>query len=80
VSTFDHRLQLREVAEAVNETMQTIRADVAAGNGAAIEADAVLLIVAYAIVDKLGLGAQAREEFLEACDLAELIPEEAFRR
>jgi hypothetical protein len=65
------------VEQAIRETMAQVRADVAAGLGAAIEADAVLLGVAQGIARRMGDDFD-EQAFLKACDLKELIPPEDF--
>lgn len=64
------------VARAISHAMATIRSDVEMGNGPVIEADAVLLNVAYAFCAEAGI--EDRGAFLKECDLDELLPSEAF--
>jgi hypothetical protein len=68
------------IAAAIREVMGQIRADVAAGVGANIEADAVAIGIAYEIARYLEQHRPDfdRDAFLEACDVTDLIPSEAF--
>lgn len=70
-------IRVEVVSAAIAQTMGQIREDVALGVGANIEPDAVLLAVAYAVMEAApGID---RDDFLARCDLVDLIPEEAFR-
>jgi hypothetical protein len=66
----------RMVAKAIADAMATIRSDVELGNGPVIEADAVLLNVAYNFCSEAGV--EDKAAFVSACDLDDLIDSEAF--
>lgn len=65
------------VSAAIAEAMGQVRADVGLGLGANIEADAVLLAVAYAVIEAVPV--IDRDAFLARCDLVDLIPSESFQ-
>jgi hypothetical protein len=68
------------VAAAIHEVMTTIRADIAAGNGPDIEADAVALNIGYGLAAVFAADNPRfdRERFFTACDFDEAIPSEAY--
>jgi hypothetical protein len=69
-----------EAASALRKSMAIIRRDVALGVGANIEADAVVLHIAYEFIKLFSTDPGFDEKaFLTSCDLDELIPTEAFR-
>lgn len=68
------------VTAAIAEAMTTIRADVETGTAGNIEADAVLCCVEASILRQMDWPVEYRRAFTAACDLDNLIPQEAFER
>ena len=68
------------VTGAIAEAMASIHADVEMGMAGNIEADAVLCCGESAIVRMMDWPAEYRRAFSTACDLDDLIPQEAFER
>ena len=74
------RKDYQAIAAVLAETMATIRADVEAGNGADIEADAVVYMIGDGLAAYFAQDNPAfdRARFDKAADLNDPIPSEAF--
>lgn len=69
------------IAAGIADTMKTIRADVEAGLGGNIEADAVAMMIGDNLADYFAIDNPNfdRQRFLKAADLLDPIPSELFR-
>jgi hypothetical protein len=74
------RKDYEAIAAVIAETMSTIRADVGAGSGPDIEADAVAMLIGEGIASYFAKENPRfdRAKFLTAADLDDPIPSESF--
>jgi hypothetical protein len=74
------RKDYQAIAAVIADTMATIRADVAMGNGPDIEPDAVAMSIGHGIADYFAKDNPHfdRERFMAAADLNDPIPSDAF--